>query len=719
MIIKQITLENYRIYSDKNEVSLPSVEGKNVYIISGNNGFGKTTFLTSLVWCLYGKLIGAVDEKYKREIFEAGGYKEFAKRKLNREANSRLKELLKENLVSLKAVDPINYEWTKSEIEKYSTLSVTVDLAEVNIPAMLSDQIRIKRSFNILKGKDDLQILVNGKESELTREVGNEIFINDFILPKEIAKFFFFDAEKIVALAEMKSIEDKRNLSRAYSEVLGIKKYEDLKSNLEDLRVRFRRATATKKDKEKYQSLLEEINRLGATVDYKKERISQLAEELGEKQNLSDEWQEKLIREGNSLSVEDLKVLKTKREKLTKEYDEIKLQLKEILDLAPFALAGSKMLEVSNQLEIEAVQSKQTFSPDLLKKKISAVENSFTDQIESLKIDKKTVQTLKSTFKELLQVTFLSAEKEAKILLDFTESERNEFNAVLNNLKYSYSEVFKRILEQHKENRIVFNKVIREIQEAEGKENDPLIQSYRQSKSRIDHQIDEINKEIYQLEGQVSFIQNENASKSKVHAELEKKIKLDVGDQKKDEVAKRLIKELDEFLLKLKNEKKNALESKLKSELNRLMHKKTFVDSVEVSIDKDLIDIHLRDKKGDEIRKEMLSKGEQQLYATAVLKSLVDESQIEFPIFIDSPLQKLDKNHASNIINEFYPSVSRQVILFPLLNTELTETDYAGLLPKVNKTYLIENLNSDQSTFIEIKPSELFKTNQGKEVANV
>ena len=63
----------------------------------------------------------------------------------------------------------------------------------------------------------------------MTKEVGYEVFINDFVLPREIAKFFFFDAEKVVTLAEAKSVSELRSLSKAYSEVLGIKKYEDLK----------------------------------------------------------------------------------------------------------------------------------------------------------------------------------------------------------------------------------------------------------------------------------------------------------------------------------------------------------------------------------------------------------------------------------------------------------------------------------------------------------
>ena len=51
--------------------------------------------------------------------------------------------------------------------------------------------------------------------------------------------------------------------------------------------------------------------------------------------------------------------------------------------------------------------------------------------------------------------------------------------------------------------------------------------------------------------------------------------------------------------------------------------------------------------------KEELSKGEQQLYATALLKSLVEESGIDFPVVVDSPLQKFDDRHSINVITKF------------------------------------------------------------------
>jgi DNA sulfur modification protein DndD len=105
-----------------------------------------------------------------------------------------------------------------------------------------------------------------------------------------------------------------------------------------------------------------------------------------------------------------------------------------------------------------------------------------------------------------------------------------------------------------------------------------------------------------------------------------------------------------------------------------------------------------------------LSMGERQMYASALLNALVDESDIEFPVFIDSPMQKFDEQHAENIIRYFYPNVSKQVVIFPLINKELTENEYTQLLPKVCRTYLIDNISIEKSEFKETAPEDLLNT---------
>ncbi|WP_353718680.1 hypothetical protein [Dyadobacter sp. 676] len=140
------------------------------------------------------------------------------------------------------------------------------------------------------------------------------------------------------------------------------------------------------------------------------------------------------------------------------------------------------------------------------------------------------------------------------------------------------------------------------------------------------------------------------------------------------------------------------------------MHKKGFIKKVEVEIIGDDIDIILRNIRGEEIKKESLSKGEQQMYATALLRGLVEESDIQFPVFIDSPMQKFDEQHAENIVKYFYPNISDQVVIFPLINKELTEREYKFISKHIAKTVLINNLHEDKSEFISLPPDDFLNT---------
>jgi DNA sulfur modification protein DndD len=191
-------------------------------------------------------------------------------------------------------------------------------------------------------------------------------------------------------------------------------------------------------------------------------------------------------------------------------------------------------------------------------------------------------------------------------------------------------------------------------------------------------------------------------------SEFEKNFNLIEQDLKKYRVTEKLLEKIKTVISRVKEEKKFALQKTIVLGLKRLMHKENFVKDVEVNIYDDVMDINLIDQKGNYIDKDNLSKGEQQLYATALLKALVDESGIEFPVFIDSPLQKFDKDHSRNIIQEFYPNISNQVVLFPLLEKELTEKEYDLMKPNLSQVYMIEHTEND-CAFRQYKLNQLFK----------
>ena len=199
------------------------------------------------------------------------------------------------------------------------------------------------------------------------------------------------------------------------------------------------------------------------------------------------------------------------------------------------------------------------------------------------------------------------------------------------------------------------------------------------------------------------------ATVQKQISELLKRVDLDDLDGKKDALAQELISELSSFLRLLKEEKKVSLEQRIKSILNSLMHKGEFITKVVVKIDDDDMDIDLYTKDNTLINKDTLSKGEQQLYASTLLKALVEESGIKFPVFIDSPLQKFDKSHASKIITDFYPTISSQVVLFPLLYKELTLEELELMTPMINECFIIKN-DVDSSHFVKCNVHSLMST---------
>lgn len=52
--LRSIRLQNWRCYQDEYIKFAPSPEKKKIWIVFGNNGFGKTSLLDGIQWCLYG-----------------------------------------------------------------------------------------------------------------------------------------------------------------------------------------------------------------------------------------------------------------------------------------------------------------------------------------------------------------------------------------------------------------------------------------------------------------------------------------------------------------------------------------------------------------------------------------------------------------------------------------------------------------------------------------
>ncbi len=688
MTIREIILYNFRIYKGINPIDLTSDGNKNIFVVSGRNGFGKTTFLMSLVWGLYGKSMQEVDDLYKKEIADQGNYSKYIVNSLNRLAKA----------------------------EGDDKFFVSIAFTGVNIPEVPCNEIVVKRSYSKTSGAEEVEILIDGYPSELAKEVGHEIFIREFIMPIEIAKFFFFDAEKIVSLAEVNTSEQRKNLSRAYSEVLGIKKYESIKDELENLQLKLRQESASASEKAQLKQLEAEVEIAGVKIEDNYKKIDELRETRNEKSKESRDIQEKLIKAGSSITVEELQRLREEENRLTKKQNDLQNELKNSYDIIPFAIAGDKFLEVSRQLDNEANHKAAQFK----NQNVDSITNKILTDLTTINkpnnfvIEYQVQEYYANAFKSLIRKHFFSdtepLPEDFKIIHEFSDSERNELLALLNNIRLSFKESFKRINGDFNQAKNELNTIRRRIKDAEANQEDPMIAEYRKNKDDLDKVVIGIDQTIDSLNREIGEFSNEKTQKGKSIETLSKKLRVSQNNIEKDTIISRNIQNLKEFITKFKAKKKASLELQILEGLDTLLHKKGFIKKVEVDIIGDDIDIVLKNARGEEIKKESLSKGEQQMYATALLRGLVEESDIQFPVFIDSPMQKFDEQHAENIVRYFYPNISDQVVIFPLINKELTEREFNILSNHIAQTYLITNIHEDKSEFLRIEPTNFLDT---------
>ena len=703
MIIKSITLGNYRLYEGKNIIKFKQDDEKPIFLISGENGFGKTTFLHSLIWCLYGRLITEVEAEVRKDIANSG-YNSFLRNNLNYNVRAQLDAL---DDSKKDAIKRRGYSSDNEDLKRLTTYYVAIEFEDVVIPSLPCTSLKVIRSYDMVTEKENVEILIDGVKNELTATIGSEVFINDFILNKDIARFFFFDSEQIVALAETNTSTEKRRLCSAYNEVLGVRKYEDLKKNLENVRLRFRKKSSDVASREKLVSMLNKQEELENLVADKRDKLSNLESELIQLRSEDEAIQLQLMREGNDATSTEIARIEKLIETTKQKDEEYKHQLRQFIEYAPFAITGKLFKDTRDQIEYDfklREAKNDQLSRNLV---VSQITSDLMLMFEHSTISSPEKSELILQVQDVLE-KYKHDVTDENVLLSVTEQDYEEFLAIYNNLTTTYKSEFEHLAEDYKKNKLVLERNSRRLSNIQSKEKDELIKSIRTQKNQIEKTIAQKDAEIRQMHESIGEMSQELATVSKLVSELSKKVSLDDSDAKKDAVAEQLIDELSTFLISLKQEKKYSLERRIKTTLNTLMHKEDFIGKVGVVIDGEDMDINLYSVDGKVINKDSLSKGEQQLYATSILKALVDESGIQFPVFIDSPLQKFDKSHATKIITEFYPQISKQVVLFPLLYKELTAEEYNVMKPLVKATYLIKN-DVTHSFFEEVPVKEFIK----------
>jgi DNA sulfur modification protein DndD len=132
-------------------------------------------------------------------------------------------------------------------------------------------------------------------------------------------------------------------------------------------------------------------------------------------------------------------------------------------------------------------------------------------------------------------------------------------------------------------------------------------------------------------------------------------------------------------------------------------------------IDSETFRVTLLDGAGREVAKKRLSAGEKQIYSISMLEALAKTSGRNLPVIIDTPLGRLDSKHRNKLVESYFPVASHQVIVLST-DTEVDSKFYDALSNKISHAFHLSYDEESGSTLVE--PGYFWRQNS-EEILNV
>lgn len=649
MKLKKIILENFRQFYGKQELNLETSDDKNVIIIHGENGSGKTTILEAFSWCMYGQM----DLSQAKNI---------------------LNERVFNDLPSGMSTD----------------VRVTIIFDDRHKEYLVSRKVSIKRHGDIqYHTKDDQEFSIM-QDGSLINSPATAI---DKIMSKELKKYFFFDGERIDKLAKPESAKDIEN---GIKNIMGIAVYE---KGIKHLR-------------EAKKILADELKKIipdDETSPYEEE--AKIQEELDETKlklknsishkELKGTELEKISSELKSIKeLEKDEKLKVKKEaeldKLTNTLNkEIEKEKKLISKDAHLAISQDLITEMHEFLEDKREKGelpsgiREQFIQDIIERGTCICGTSLVD-------DNIHIQHLKS----LLDVTVKKSVEDGFLKLNaFTEKSQDaseEFSAKL-------LDIYNQKIALQKD----IGLVTAELSDIRLHMKDTAHGSSAQTilkRESVEKTIEELTENIGVYKAKVKELEGQLESIKRAITKYQSHNRQLMIAEQRIELCQQAIYKMEDIYDQLTRNVRNKLSDKVSSVFSSIIIGKDakINQNFELSITKDI---------DGESRIATTSTGENQVASLAFISSLVNLAKEwdedgkgtiftgagTYPVVMDSPFGALD-NTNRDLISKHVQSLAPQVITFVSTSQWSNEVE-DNLKPYIKHEYILQYHNPNQAKF--------------------
>ena len=222
-----------------------------------------------------------------------------------------------------------------------------------------------------------------------------------------------------------------------------------------------------------------------------------------------------------------------------------------------------------------------------------------------------------------------------------------------------------------------YKKVVAEIAEL-----DDRIATHNQRKGVLQDKLAEMAEEERKLKEQQTSLQVSRDEAAKVYSDLR--------------FYSRVVRALNEVTEGLRREMRGNIERLINDRIRLLLTDHPLIDKI--TLDESYTMFFL-DGAGHSIGRSSLSSGMKQLAATALLWAMKDSAGYDMPVVIDTPLARIDRRNQTNLLCNYYPKLSHQVIVLPT-DAEIDRSKLEMLRPNIWKEFTVRNQDTGESADI-------------------
>lgn len=648
MKIKHITLYNIGPFVKENRFDFTINKQKNIVLIGGKNGAGKTTFFKAIKTCLYGCKVWGFDAPGKEYYSIIGNLVNF---KTAYDSNTNAYIDIELIFDDGKKVDSyvLHREWKK-------------------VKMTLSEFFQIRKNGELILGSEE------------------DDFINYLlsVIPPDMFNFYFFDGESIAEF--FLGADGNKNFRNAFLKLYGLDtlsimienfarniKKTDVKKSSYDI---FYKARNDYEMEEKnYELLQSEIKDIDNKIDLLQIKLRSLTSNYNKEGGVSlSEWKE----------------INTQLSKEENSRDNINKWLKETANnYLPFILLENNLKKLLSELSLSQEKQKTELILDIMSGK------EFLSSIDAMLREKKITNLSAKELSDLVKSNFVVKDV---IAFDYTNSQLNRLiSQIYEKLNFDKTQIKKALTKLNTS--LNKSKKLRDTMMASSVDG---YESFIDEKDNIEKEIAELrvlleNKKA-SLEAQKNVLDASLIAYEKAKANYESVLK----NRSINDLSERAVATYSLLEEKLVKRQATILQKAFIECFTSIINKDNFIDGIvidkninvipykNITVNRQQMQNYIQANKGfinlfDDVKlivnmnklefgdveyievpspiKSPFSQGERQVYIMSIYLALLKTSHKDIPFFIDTPFARIDSNHRANIVTQFFNKLKNQLFI--------------------------------------------------------